>query len=144
MKSKSNLMGVLVLFALVSVCTASPKIDFETSEGFTVGGVWPSGWSSSTTGGISTGYPSSGAQCLELLYMGSGVSSTVTYSPSLAVSTNQKTLIQFDIRPSAYNPPRYFNFSGYGGVYILDQNYSRIGGLIFDLQNYNTSSTLSD
>ena len=144
MKSMSCVgIVVSIFFAVGSICQGAQKVGFEVSDGFTVGGVWPAGWSASVNAGgtarVSTGCPSSGAQCLEL-YMGSGGSSNVKYYPSLSVSANQKTLIQFDIYPSSYvSSDGNFNFSGYGGVYVYDKNYYYIGGIIFELQDYNGS-----
>lgn len=126
------------MLAVAQLAVASQIISFEASEGFTPGGAWPAGFSATTTGGgiaqVSTDSPTHGSQCIALSQnLGSGL---INYYPNLPVPAGEKTVIQFDIRPGDYSPPDYFNFSGYGGLYIFDQDYYWIGGVNFELKDY--------
>jgi len=131
----------LFVFFASGTVRAGQVIGFEVSEGFTVGGPMPSGWSASSSSGgaagISTNYPVSGSQSLM------ACAGYVEYWPNYPVGTGGKVCIQIDIRPSDYNPPNEFNFSGYGGVYFYNQDYCWAGGLIFKLEDYDGYSPAS-
>ena len=62
---------------------------FEVSDGFTVGGAWPAGWSSSGSGtsGITTTSPAIGSQSLQV-HQGNQ-SAIVTYGTATAIPATE-------------------------------------------------------
>ena len=135
---KVNLVAVSLLLA-ASYSAGGQTIDFEQAEGFNPGGAWPAGWSSSSSSGgvaqVSTLHPTSGIQCVEF---GAGMSgsASISYYPGWVIPADTKMRVQFDIRASEYGPPDDFNFSGYGGIYIYDQDYYKLGGVVLALEDY--------
>ncbi len=115
------LVGVLAVSAGASQITG-----FEVSDGFTVGGSWPAGWSGSAS--VSTANPAGGAQSIAL-----SQSQNLVFSPFAAVS--EPTELSVDICTSAHVPDEAFNFASYGHLYVYRQDYYFAGGLYFFLND---------
>ena len=134
--SRVCLIGMALVFA-VSCSAVAQTVDFEVAEGFSVGGAWPAGWSSSSSGGgvaqVSTLHPTSGLQCVEF---GTNLTGAgwIKYYPSWGIPADTKMRLQFDIKASPYSPPNGFDYSGYGGIHVYDPGYAYLGGMLFALE----------
>jgi hypothetical protein len=121
-----GLLAVALIVGLTSGAALADQTGFEVSDGFTVGGTWPAGWSGSSS--VSTANPASGAQSIALA---SGTD--LKFYPNYSIS--EPTRLCVDICPSDHVADEDLNYASYGHLYAFRQDYYFAGGMSFSLDD---------
>lgn len=136
--STGKVMALMaVIAAASSVAGAAYLSSFEETDGFTVGGAMPTGWSATTHGvRIGTTHSTGFSQSLEVGKNGSSYAYATYQLPSAITSQpGVVTEISVNVRTSSGPVPGDTNFDSFGGVRITDSQGWPVGGVQFNLQD---------
>ena len=129
-------LAVVLIGSLGASAHADYSTGFEESDGFTVGGVWPAGWTATTGVGVGTAWDNGGSQSLKVGNTDGGSRARMDYTLATSISPQAGvvTEVSVDICTSAYVPGAwnfatlgYFTANGIGG--------GCVGAVNFDLND---------
>ena len=131
-------LAVVLIGGLGASAHASYITGFEASDGFTVDGSWPAGWTAETGVRVGTTWVNGGSQSLEVGNTGPGTWSAMDYTLATPITfqADVVTEVSVDIRTSSALVPGYYNFVGFGFFIVSDREGYSAGSVNFDLEDW--------
>jgi len=139
MQGKVRYALAVLLIGGIAMFAHADNIGFEVSDGFSVGGPWPTGWTPKPSGvRIGTAWNNGGSQSLEVGLNGAWAWSAIDYRPPTPITAQPGvvTEVSVDILVSSAPVPTYYNFVGFGFFMVSDIDGYSAGAVSFSLQDW--------